>query len=40
MVVPAWHLEDIRMVNEETELEMLQKKFPTAVKRGRELGLF
>ena len=40
MVVPAWHIEDIRMVQGNDELEMLRKKYPTAVKRGKELGLF
>jgi predicted cupin superfamily sugar epimerase len=40
MVVPAWHLEDIRMVHGKSELKMLEKKYPTAVKRGMELGLF
>ena len=40
MVVPAWHIEDIRMVQGNNELEMLRKRYPTAVKRGKELGLF
>ncbi len=40
MVVPGWHLEDIRMVRDREELEMLRKKYPAAVKRGTELGLF
>lgn len=40
MVVPAWHIEDIRMVRDAQEQESLKKKFPTAVQRGRELGLF
>ncbi|MCP4579530.1 MAG: cupin domain-containing protein [Deltaproteobacteria bacterium] len=40
MVAPAWHIEDIRMVEGKDELKMLREKFPTAVKRGKELGLF
>jgi len=40
MVVPGWHIDDIRMVRDARELDMLKKKFPTAVSRGRELGLF
>ncbi len=40
MVVPGWHIEDIRMVKGEKELAALREKYPTAVKRGRELGLF
>ncbi len=40
MVVPGWHIEDIRMVNGPNELERLKKKYPAAVSRGRELGLF
>lgn len=40
MVVPGWHIEDIRMVQGEAELESLKAKFPEAVARGRELGLF
>ena len=40
MVVPAWHIEDIRMVQGDKELEMLKKRYPGAVKRGMELGLF
>ncbi len=40
MVVPGWHIEDIRMVRDEQEQESLKKKFPTAVPRGRELGIF
>jgi len=40
MVAPAWHIEDIRMVEGAQDLELLRKKYPTAVKRSRELGLF
>ncbi len=40
MVVPGWNIEDIRMVEGETGLEKLRKRYPTAVKRGKELGLF
>jgi predicted cupin superfamily sugar epimerase len=40
MVVPGWHIDDIRMVQNADELETLRKKFPTAVPRGVELGLF
>jgi len=40
MVVPGWHIDDIRMVQDAQELETLRKTFPTAVSRGRELGLF
>jgi len=40
MVVPGWHIEDIRMVQDDQEVETLRKTFPTAVPRGRELGLF
>ena len=40
MVVPGWHIEDIRMVRGKNDLEMLKEKYPTAVKRCRELGLF
>jgi len=40
MVVPAWHIDDIRMVEGKHELEVLEKKFPSALQRGKELGLF
>ena len=40
MVVPGWNMEDIRMVADDIELEMLKKRYPTAVTRGKELGLF
>lgn len=40
MVAPAWHIEDIRMVEGAQDLELLRKKYPTAAKRSRELGLF
>ncbi len=40
MVVPGWHIDDIRMIRNVRELEFLKKKFPTAVPRGDELGLF
>ena len=40
MVVPAWHIDDIRMVKEGPELTGLIKKYPDAVERGKELGLF
>ncbi len=40
MVVPGWHIEDIRMVKDADEIEMLKKKFPSAVPRAVELGLF
>jgi predicted cupin superfamily sugar epimerase len=40
LVVPAWHIEDIRMLKGSSELEELEKKYPTAVQRGKELGLF
>lgn len=40
MVVPGWHIEDIRMVKDADEIEMLKKKFPSAVPRAAELGLF
>jgi len=40
MVAPAWHIDDIRMVKGKDELKMLREKYPTAVKRGKELGLF
>jgi len=40
MVVPGWHIEDIRMVDGKNELEMLKKDYPAAVKRCKELGLF
>ena len=40
MVAPGWHVEDIRMVRTADELEALKRKFPGAVARGVELGLF
>jgi len=40
MVVPGWHLEDIRMVKGADELETLKARYPSAVRRGKELGLF
>jgi len=40
MVVPSWHIEDIRMVKGEKELQTLREKYPTAVNRGSDLGLF
>jgi len=40
MVVPGWHIDDIRMVQGSREIEILKKKYPTAVSRGKELGLF
>lgn len=40
MVAPAWHIEDIRMIKGNEGLKILKEKYPTAVKRGRELGLF
>lgn len=40
MVVPGWHIEDIEVAQEKDEIEMLKKKYPGAVKRGKELGLF
>ncbi len=40
MVVPGWHLEDIRMVKGPDELETLKARYPSAVRRGKELGLF
>ena len=39
MVVPAWHMDDIRMIQDQ-ELENLKQKYPSALERGRELGLF
>ncbi len=40
MVVPGWHIEDIRMAGQPEEIQALMEKFPAAVARGRELGLF
>ncbi|NLV25099.1 MAG: cupin domain-containing protein [Deltaproteobacteria bacterium] len=40
MVAPGWHSEDIRMVRTADELAALKRKFPAAVARGVELGLF
>ncbi|MCF8144589.1 MAG: cupin domain-containing protein [Deltaproteobacteria bacterium] len=40
MVVPGWHIDDIRMVRDAQELETLRNKFPAAVSRATELGLF
>ncbi|MGD9973869.1 MAG: cupin domain-containing protein [Desulfatirhabdiaceae bacterium] len=40
MVVPGWHIEDIRMVRDSGELKMLEEKYPATVLRGKELGLF
>ncbi|MFH1037917.1 MAG: cupin domain-containing protein [PVC group bacterium] len=40
LVVPAWNIEDIRMLKSGSEREELEKKYPTAVQRGKELGLF
>jgi predicted cupin superfamily sugar epimerase len=40
MVVPGWHIDDIRMVQDAQELETLRNKFPAAVSRATELGLF
>ncbi|RJR52648.1 MAG: cupin domain-containing protein [Desulfobacteraceae bacterium] len=39
MVVPGWHIDDIRMA-EPPELKELMSRYPQAVPRGRELGLF
>jgi len=39
MVVPGWHIEDIRMAGP-GDLEDLKKKYPGSVTRGREIGLF
>ncbi len=40
MVAPGWHIDDIRMANGKDEMEAIMNKYPSAVKRGRELGLF
>jgi predicted cupin superfamily sugar epimerase len=40
MVVPGWHIEDISMLRGKDELETLRKKYPSALSRCRELGLF
>jgi uncharacterized protein len=40
MVVPGWHIEDIRMVTEGPEFKDLMKRYPGAVSRGKALGLF
>ena len=40
MVAPGWHIEDIHMVSGKDEMEAIMNKYPSAVKRGRELGLF
>ena len=40
MVIPAWHIDDIRMIRDEAELKELQEKYPATLPRGRELGLF
>ena len=40
MVVPGWHIQDIRMIKPGIELETLKKKYSAAVRRGEELGLF
>jgi len=39
MVVPGWHQDDIRVASEE-ELKQLMEKYPDAVARGKELGLY
>lgn len=39
MVVPGWHIDDIRMVKP-SEQKDLMLRYPQAVPRGRELGLF
>ena len=40
MVVPGWHIEDIRMVGGPEELELLMESYPSALSRGKALGLF
>ena len=40
MVAPGWHIDDIRMVSGNDEMEAIMNKYPSAAKRGRELGLF
>ena len=40
MVIPGWHMDDIRMVEEGPELMDLMNTYPDAVSRGKELGLF
>ena len=40
MVIPAWHIDDIQMVGKGAELNGLMEKYPGAVPRGKELGLF
>ncbi|MEA3333878.1 MAG: cupin domain-containing protein [Pseudomonadota bacterium] len=40
MVVPGWHIQDIRMIKPGIEIESLKKKYPAAVQRGKKLGLF
>ena len=40
LVIPGWHIDDIRMVEEGPELMDLMNKYPAAVSRGKELGLF
>ena len=40
LVVPGWHIDDIRMVQEGAELNGLMEKYPDAVDRGKALGLF
>jgi len=40
MVVPGWHIEDIRMVKGEKELAALREKYPTAVKTRKRTGAF
>jgi predicted cupin superfamily sugar epimerase len=40
MVAPAWHIDDIAMAGTPDEVKPLMDRFPAAVPRGRELGLF
>ena len=40
MVVPGWHIDDIRMIKEGPELDALMNQYPETVLRGKELGLF